>query len=240
MPKANEGGYVAWAENLHRVMYNSKMILLAECRNDFIFFDTDQTAFVSTVLGKHASQLDSEAEKLVDELIGLEILTLAQVPDFSKKFSDIKTSIGTARCAWQGGRDGWVLSSIRLHTLLKAMKYLKHAKCESQVGHLQGLLDHLRKSVPTVPLTNQARLISLGSNINLAIKLLNTEVKCLEFAYCLASMAFEENLSCSFCIGVQSYPFISHAWVRGPEGVVLDSDELEKDLALMVVIGATS
>lgn len=48
---------------------------------------------------------------------------------------------------------------------------------------------------------------------------------------------FIHRIKCRFVVGVQTNPFISHAWVEGENGVVFDRKELPEELAKIVSIG---
>lgn len=237
MHEANDE-YVEWSSSLHRVVYNSQVVILDELHNEFIFFTVEQSEFVKSIIGEKFEGLNDERRAHAEELLEQKILSLVNNSDVTSGFSDVKNSKGTFQCAWRSGSDAWSISAIRPLKLLRAIKYLKHAKEESEKGNLRGLLGHLREQAPSALMKNHERLIGLACNINLAVKMLNVEIKCLEFAYSLARMAFDEGLACRLNIGVQTFPFLSHAWIQGPNGVVFDRDDLEKDLAVMIRIGA--
>lgn len=236
----NSPGFITWNDGVYCASYNEKAILLNVSKNEFIFFDQDQTNFIQSILGRHFTRLDSNARKLIAELVEAQIVKLQ--PEFSSAgFSDIKQTTGSYNCSWEVGDDSWKLRSINLHILIKSIRYLRRAKSFSSQGSLESMLYDLRKSadqpVACSYSKSHERLIKIGHNVNFAIKFLSVKIKCLEFAYCLARIAFEEGISCTFNIGAQTYPFISHAWVEGIEGVVLDDDRLGIDLSVLVKVG---
>ncbi len=59
---------------------------------------------------------------------------------------------------------------------------------------------------------------------------------CLPYAAALAILHHRANLSCDFIIGVQSRPFLAHAWVESGGQVINDNPNLQKKLAPLLRI----
>ncbi|MFJ2411466.1 lasso peptide biosynthesis B2 protein [Pseudomonas sp. NPDC087814] len=235
---ANKEPVVQWAKGLHSVIYNSQIVSLDETKDRFIFFEPDQGKFIESIIHKSPNHLTSKDREFISELTECGILSIEE-RNPGKPFADVKNSLGAFTCEWRNGDDSWRLGDLTPTLFIKAFIYLKRAKTLTEAGKLSELLNDLRASSAHQKKTSQRRLVKIGNNINFAIKLLSVEVKCLEFAYSLSRIAFEESLRCSFNIGVQTHPFISHAWTEGPYGVILDKAELPQDLAIIVSIGAT-
>lgn len=234
----NKEPVVQWAKGLHSVIYNSQIVSLDETKDRFIFFEPDQGKFIESIIHKSPKHLTPKDKELVSELTECRILSIEEQPP-GNPFVDVKNSLGAFTCEWRSGDDSWRLGNLTPTLFFKAFIYLKRAKTLTEAGKLSELLNDLRASSIQQKKISQRRLVKIGNNINFAIKLLSVEVKCLEFAYSLARIAFEEGLRCSFNIGIQTHLFISHAWAEGPHGVILDKAELPQDLAIIVSIGTT-
>ncbi|MDQ0654020.1 lasso peptide biosynthesis B2 protein [Pseudomonas cedrina] len=235
-PEQNET--ITWAKEIHAAHYNSQIIILNEIHDRFIFFDHAQSAFIDGIIHTSLVCHSSDTQQLINQLIDTGILLLCHHVT-RNPYTEIKNSLGAFECDWRNGDDSWQPTDLRPVLILKALSRLKQARKLADSGKLTELLDNLRNGSARQDTLDHTRLVTIGRNINFAIKLFNGEVKCLEFAYSLAAIAFEEHLWCKFNIGVQTHSFISHAWVEGPLGVILDKPALPRDLAIIFSIGIT-
>lgn len=232
-------GFINLARHINCARYNSQVIILNEKLNEFIFFDAAQSKFFTSILGSLVQDLTREAYELALELVKADIIAIENqlVKSSCATLNNVK---GVNSCSWELGDDRWTLKDLNLRTLLKAFSYLHDAEKLSGAGKLLTLTNILRdkyNSIDENEKFSREKLISIGSNVNLAIKLSRSQVHCLEFAYCVTRIAYENNIKCRFCIGVQTYPFISHAWVAYEGEVILDNPDLEKDLVKILEIG---
>jgi hypothetical protein len=239
MLRSESADFISWNCHLHVALYNSCVVMLNEASNDFIFFDRQQSEFLESILNCRYEEVDQNSRDLIDELMEQDILMLARSRR-ERPFASVKSNAGSYQCEWRSGEAGWKFRALRILYVSKAVSYLKHAHGKSVQGHLKALLDDLRQSSASPAVTvgggAQRELVEIGRNINFALKVISPEIKCLEYAYCFARIAFEAGIECRFTIGVQTFPFLSHAWVAGPEGVVFDSADLDQELATLVEI----
>lgn len=229
--------FIQWGRSIKAVIYNSRIILLNEIMNDYVFFDNEQSEFIKSVLGRNLSELSETERSAVDELIAHGIFSVS-CKDEDSRFQDEIESKGTFECSWALGSRDASLSGFRSAYFFKALMYLLYAKKSSSKGDLHGLLNGLRVVYNDGAKPNTAELVKIAGNVNLAMGLLWRQIKCLEFAYAVARIAFEHNVSCKFKIGVQTHPFISHAWVESDSGVVMDRRELPEEMATLISIGS--
>lgn len=231
-----KAGFIQWSTGVKAVTYNRRVIVLSEVLNDFVFFDDGQSKFLLSVLGTRSSKLSQEDLRAVDDLISHGLISIKETCP-KRIFQDEINSKGAFECDWAlgGGRVG--LSKFNLKYFIKATRLLLVAKKNSDEGKLHQLLEDLRGFPSSAMVENELELIKIASNVNLAVFFLWRKVKCLEFSYAVARIAFRHNIKCRFVVGVQTHPFISHAWVEGDNGVVFDRKELPKELAKIVLIG---
>lgn len=83
-------------------------------------------------------------------------------------------------------------------------------------------------------LPSQKELNNLVHILNQACLLYPIRTKCLEWATTLTLMALKKNWKISLSIGVQNYPFISHAWCQLENEVIADSPALPERMAVIL------
>ncbi|MCQ6260221.1 lasso peptide biosynthesis B2 protein [Pseudomonas sp. Q11] len=228
-------GVIQWGSAVKAAIYNGKIVVLDEISNSFVFFDEVQSNSILSVLGKRFSELSEEESSSVNDLISHGLICIAGKTT-AKNFQDIITSKGAFECDWALGDSKTSLSSFRPRYFMRAIILLLLAKRCSNKGKLHGLFQTLRSSPFDDMVADDKELTVIVSNVNLAILFLWRKTKCLEFAYTVARIAFIHKIKCRFVVGVQTHPFISHAWVEGENGVVFDRKELPEELAKIVSI----
>ena len=77
-------------------------------------------------------------------------------------------------------------------------------------------------------------LRALADNVNKACFLYPMRTKCLEWAMTFVLLALKRRWKCNLEIGVQNYPFLAHAWVECDGNIVMDSEGLRDDLAIIL------
>lgn len=77
-------------------------------------------------------------------------------------------------------------------------------------------------------------LQDLSNSISTAAKFFPKSIKCLEWGICFILMALNYGWKCNICIGVQNYPFLSHAWVECDQEVLFDNKDLPLHLCVLL------
>lgn len=84
---------------------------------------------------------------------------------------------------------------------------------------------------------NSVLLRELAKNISYASFFVPFQIKCLEWALTVVMLAHIYKIKCYFIIGVQTHPFVSHAWIEDHNGeVIFDDPGLKGSLARILVI----
>lgn len=101
---------------------------------------------------------------------------------------------------------------------------------------LQGL-NHLvqkikaHKKIVNAEATNINNLVA---SLNKACFYFPVRVKCLEWSLALYSLARRHGVNCQFVVGLQNYPFKSHAWIEHENRIIADAPDLNKALAIII------
>lgn len=77
-------------------------------------------------------------------------------------------------------------------------------------------------------------LEDLFNIVNKACMIYPKRTKCLEWAITFIILALKRQWKCNLEIGVQNYPFLTHAWVECDGKVIKDSQDLRKGLSIIL------
>lgn len=86
----------------------------------------------------------------------------------------------------------------------------------------------------TYKIPQEEELRDLASILNKTCLIYPTRIKCLEWAISFVLLSLKRGWKCNLEIGVQNYPFFSHAWVECNGRVVMDDEDLRKGLAIVL------
>lgn len=81
---------------------------------------------------------------------------------------------------------------------------------------------------------NDITLDMLVDALNLASKYYLVKVKCLEWAAALTILGYKYGFQLKLVVGVQNYHFAAHAWAEYKGYVVADSEDLPKNLSVIL------
>ncbi|HUX80287.1 MAG TPA: lasso peptide biosynthesis B2 protein, partial [Alphaproteobacteria bacterium] len=117
-----------------------------------------------------------------------------------------------------------------LFTLIKVNLYIKIRGLYPTIQ----LIKKSRKNQVQYLIPTEEELNDLARIVNTACFLHPTRIKCLEWAMTFVLLALKRRWKCNLEIGVQNYPFFAHAWVECDGKVVMDSQYLREDLAIIL------
>ncbi|SHE67314.1 Transglutaminase-like superfamily protein [Marinomonas polaris DSM 16579] len=228
--------YVGWPPFVNTTEYNGNIITLNEKTDVFTFFDDDQSNYIRSLWGKNIAELDEGAKLVIEQLLLNGTLIKCNAPSDALGI-DCKVTNGIADPRWAIMGQDIKFKSFRPLYWYKALNYLNSAYREKRANNIHGLLNTLRTKQWRAKKINDKKLHLIAENTCIAMKFVLKDVQCLEFSYAVAKIAFEESIKCEFKIGVQTYPFISHAWIEGASGVVMDRASLNGEVSTIVSIG---
>ena len=115
-------------------------------------------------------------------------------------------------------------------TLLKVNYFLKKRGLYSAIQ----LIKNNRKNQTNYFIPKEEELRGLSNIVNKACLIYPIKTKCLEWSITFVLLALKRRWKCNLEIGVQNYPFLSHAWVECDGKVVMNSQDLRKALAIIL------
>ncbi|WP_312961927.1 lasso peptide biosynthesis B2 protein [Stutzerimonas nitrititolerans] len=231
-----DGLYLKWASFVRPVAYNGNIVILNEKDDAFIFLDREQSEYLKSIWDKSIYSMSADEKSVATQLISTGLLVQSNNPCKKIVLHEV-ISNGMSDSRWTMTEQKLELKSFRLMYFLQALISLKKAQKLTSNGDLRQLFAILTKALPSSYEINDAELLVIAKNTNLAMKIMLKRVRCLEFAFAVSRLAFKNNIYCRFMIGVQTHPFVSHAWIEGENGVVMDRPLLSSELAVLKSIG---
>ncbi len=113
-----------------------------------------------------------------------------------------------------------------------AMKALHAAHRIARRNRIQGLVSWLHQS-PSKARKQKVDLNSIVKNINIACLIYHGSTRCLHRAAALVRIALKHGYDARLIIGVQTQPFLAHAWAEVDSKVVGESPHRRKQLAVI-------
>lgn len=225
-------------------------VYVAQYKNELILLDTKLDKYVichekisDLVLGLivHGKTLSSfchnenlEVINEIKKLIDNGILETKNIP--YSFYTDCKpTSTGVSNVDWKlplrSQRTSLNLSVLKAYKALIQINF--YIKFKGFYSSLQLIKKH-RDYRSNYVIPKHKELMGLANILNNACLLYPTRTKCLEWSMTFVLLALKRNWKCNIEIGVQNYPFLSHAWVECDGKIVMDSEGLRDGLAIVL------
>jgi hypothetical protein len=105
------------------------------------------------------------------------------------------------------------------------------------LSFLISLLHFLKINKPlSLTTINKKKLLIMVSSLNKATQFYPYRIKCLEWSVALSFLCLLKKYKTTFNIGIQNYPFVSHAWVEVEDKVICDDKNLPKKLLVILTV----
>lgn len=227
-------------------------IYFAQFREEFILLDTKEDKYV--IYLKRCSALltelferdfsisaikpdaldNSQITALINKFLKNHIVVEKDTP-YPFYIDKKVTSIGVSNVDWRLPLNN---KKIRfnlsvLHALLILIKVNFFMKVKGFHSAIQ-MVKASRKNHKEYSIPKEGDLENLANILNKACLIYPTRTKCLEWAMSFVLLALQRKWRCNLEIGVQNYPFFAHAWVECDGKVVMDSQELRQEMAVIL------
>lgn len=224
---------LVWAPAIFASMYNGSLIVLNARQDEFLILPNKQANEISDAYGR----IENTVVPCAIEIEFIDAGLLAYSNKFTPFVRDDKIARGVFSCEWSmptvkplGGR-------VDFRICVRALvDFLAVSRAKRQRS-LENLLNRIPKVIES-PGESSRAIIDIASSIEFSIKLSRGNPTCMEWAFALACAARRRGIDCKFVIGVQTHPFVSHAWVEHQGKVLFDSPELAACMARLIEIPA--
>lgn len=236
-------------ENDIKIAFFRKIAIILDLRRDkFFFVDDTYSDALRTILTQSFHKVDdyyipnnpeqSVCQLLNDVIKEFRLMKFIAAEDFSEpRFMYRDAEEGVANLEWRTQCDHNL--SIPVLLFLKMFFYLFVTHLTIKIFGIRQLLkicNHVRDKNKKLVDDADRYLNKLASYLTTAAMYFPYKTKCLVWAATLHRVAGLYGIPTQLVIGVQNYPFMSHAWVEYNEKAVCDNPDLNKELAVLLRI----
>lgn len=230
--------YYHLQEHIYITQFQNEVILLNTKKDKYTICFKELSVLLLALLEEHPDDLANKpslvSQPFFQELMDAQVI---EEKDTTYPFHiDRKLeSDGVSNVDWslplENNAVSLNISVLRaLITLLQVNFYIKVRGLHSMIQ----LIKKSRKAHINYIIPDEQVLKDLAHVVNKACLVYPVRTKCLEWAVTFVLLALKQKWKCNLEIGVQNYPFIAHAWVECNEKVVMDSEDLRLQLAIIL------
>jgi len=237
----SKGIYISYFNNEFVVLdiYNDKYhILSQEVSSSVVFaldneFKLDGDKYVS--LNPKTTILLNNFNDYVKYLIDLRILSWNNhIQPYTKEINKAKHSSGAANLDWNMPKDNFYTKT-NTFVFLEAYVILIKVYALMNIFGFRGLIKAIQYNADkNCKKVNPEEFQTLVSALNKACFFFPVRTKCLEWSGALILLGLKRKFKCNIEIGVQTIPFLAHAWVRAGDMVIADSQDLPQTLSIIL------
>ncbi len=245
--------YFQFSPNIYAALHRDTLIILDSFRDEYLSFGKEETVFFQVIMEGPFQQVGDEylqdggasgssyeksrLSSFISYLLKTEIIK-------SCAKEQRKNKIGVAKKQFGLSQKEWLLppsSKVKITTTLIAYACLIQAHSILNKGKLPALLETLKRNGARNRHWNFQsieRSTELSHALVHASKFYRKKSWCLAFAGALALLHCRYRYPCDLVIGVQTMPFLAHAWVETADIVLHDNHELQTSLSVILRVKA--
>lgn len=233
--------YYHLKNNIYISVFNQKPILLDTLRDRYIFIHENEFKILNYIIDNNISTLkkDSEVLNKLETFIHEGILN----PDpQNEKFPffpfDTVESSGIFNLMWDPDKH-YIQNENKTNIFLIFKTYLALFRIYT-ILHCKGLdslINCIKKQKGTncCTMVEEDKIQNLVASLNQACKMFPWRIRCLEWSSTLVFLLLKKNVKANLVIGVQTNPFLAHAWVEYNGVVINDDSSLKESLARILI-----
>jgi hypothetical protein len=226
-------------------VYQGEVIVLDLLADRYIFLDTKDsetflyiigTSFIKNDQGWYTSNEKNsnfDEPSLYRAILDLREAGILSSSDFPAKFPEIihHANEGMDNIDWSLTTK--LSEKTESKTTVTAYFYLVKVFFDMKLRGLNYLIQKIRSHKKVVG-SEVEDISDLVVALNKACFYFPIRVKCLEWSFALYFLARKYSVNCQFVVGLQNYPFKSHAWIEYKNRIVADSPTLNEALAIII------
>lgn len=240
--------YLQLCDHVYATKFNKSIILLDVIKDQYTILDDEVGKYFHIIInsafelrGKLYIPLKANVDvvrlnEYIETFRKSSVLMLSHFSYPCKKGLTEKNSCGIRDIIWRIDRKFLQIKTPIL-LVIKAYLYLCYTNLLLSFFGFYSLVKVIRKRFFTKKLSNnipQKKLVKIISSLHKASLYFPINTKCLEFASTLALILYTEGVKCRLQIGVQTIPFVAHAWVSYNGRVLADKQIYQDKLAIIL------
>ncbi len=229
--------YFELADHIYLAQFRDEIVILDVKRDKYTICNNQFSELLKKLIEDHQENRkfkNVNYSENIQELIDANIIKIINTP--SPFYIDRKlTSKGVAHIDWRLPLENNEMSLTipvlkALIILSKVNFYMKFKGFYSSIKLIKN--SYNRKLNYIIP--KKQELNNLADVVNQACLIYPVRTKCLEWSMTFVLLALQQRWKCNLEIGIQNYPFSTHAWVECDDKALFDSQDLREGLSIIL------
>lgn len=240
--------YLHLSSHIYLAYYNDDMICLDLNEDTYTIFSSIANIVISYIIlnsveyedkkyipSSHTSISNSEFDSIIKLLISKKVIQKLLYAHPSHNVINKKVSKGIRTSEWSitntenSNKISFFTLLYYLYILLKVRVILKVLG----INYIIKTVIKKKNSIDNAQ-SNMETVNKLRNNLNIACMFFPTKTKCLEWAIAYIFIAFRKKIKCNLVIGVQTMPFVAHAWIEYDNKPFSDSLDIANNVAIIL------
>lgn len=239
--------YLHFHKHINLAYYNQDLICLDLRKDQYLIFDSNAKKVIGYLLenpihvqdGKYLPiyKIDLDAmtfNQIIQNLIKQKILRATLVEQKYSKAIYRKVSYGVKTEEWIAEHSHFA-KKLAFFRLLAILFLMCSVRIWLKLFGIHRIIKTIRKRKPKKPINNHRVVSELIHELNTACLYFPANTKCLEWAITYMFLAYKLNIDCKLIIGVQTQPFVAHAWVEYNGVPFSDSSHIANEVVPILV-----
>ncbi len=214
--------FISFEKNIYHVVRNNHLILLDLMNDDFSILSKEQTKILIMAFEEsswdindeglvQSANLDNDKSEFTRFMISKNVISTHL--STSKQKINISQKYINSFLSWKIPK--FKLKNISLFYFILAIRSIFDAKKLRKRDGFLSIVENINKNKRHLYQTESSVDINrLVDSYNFATNFFYSATRCLEWSAGLTFMLQKLNVKANFIVGIQTHPFISHAWVE--------------------------
>lgn len=222
--------FPSWQPHVRAACYNNTLVVFNAAADEFLFFAEEDASSLRAAYETPLSP-QQRAPEMLEELVDAGLIRVSRSP--APFLTDDKTSDGTFECHWPTSRSH-LSGTPATGLVLRALADFSFVKLCKARRNLQKMLARLQPAAGPGRPRGSVDLASFVGSVEAAVGTYPLPVSCLEWSFALAKSFQRAGVPARFVVGVQTHPFVSHAWVEVANTVFGAPFDVRQQMAVIV------
>lgn len=214
-------------------MYNDQIVFLNLKTDRYIFLNMEDSIFVKELLENVENEQELPDNNLIESLETLDLIELSNSSNsniiINKTYSSGASNLDWVIC------ESSIKSKVSIFEVLNAYFVLTSVYARLYIFGFYSVIKKLGFYKRTfVKVKNNDLIQKKVIALNQAAFYFPKRVKCLEWSIALCLILLKKGQLVNLQIGIQNFPFASHAWVKVEDEIIADDQNLSKNLAIIL------
>lgn len=214
--------FINFEKNIFHVIRNGQLIVLDVTKNSFKILSEKQSDIVKLAFETSSWKINSdsylkpdkfgkEEVKFIQFLINNNVIS----SKLSSKQQDLNLTLNAKNTFFSWTPPRTKIENVSLLYFFLSIKFLFVAKRLIKRDGFLSIIKHIHnKRIPVLRISSDVNIEKAINSFNFATNFFSSTTRCLAWSAGLIFLLQRLQVKATFVVGIQTYPFISHAWVE--------------------------